>query len=531
MKLWAGVISHRSNKGETMMKTKSQSLGRIGGILAAVVFCMASQLGAQPRIDFNGDGYADLAVGVPHEDDGKTTDSGAVNIIYGSAEGLTEVGNKFFTRNTPGVPGLVQKGAQFGKALAAGDFNGDGFTDLAVGAPFADTYFKKSGDVLIFYGGQKGLSGSQVKTVLWLDRSAINSLYGSALAAGDFDADGFDDIAIGAPDAYSNFDEAGQGRGAVLVWYGSRFGMERSQLWLQGMNGLRETSEPRDQFGSALAAADFNGDGKDDLAVGAPGEEGVNSFPIGAVSVLYGQAEKGLVAKGNQVWTQISDGGGNRAEEGDLYGKILGSGDLDGDGCDELLVGAPGDDTLHIIYGRNKGLTSKKTQELGALWPYYVIVSADFDDNGAEDLAIREGRGAVGIYFGDSNGLQDSPKYLHEYLMPGLNSSDDWQRRTAEVGYALAADDFEGRGVFDLAVGMPRYNIPYNHNVLQITGAGAVAVVRNIGIIQNPSPLSETPIIQWSHLLNFFWGNYPNTIHEIFGVAEQDDRFGEVFAH
>jgi hypothetical protein len=115
--------------------------------------------------------------------------------------------------------------------------------------------------------------------------------------------------------------------------------------------------------------------------------------------------------------------------------------------------------------------------------------------------------------------------------MPGLNSSDSWQRRTAEVGYALAADDFEGQGVFDLAVGMPRYNIPYNHNVLQITGAGAVAVVRNIGINRNHTPLSETPIIQWSHLLNFFWGNYPKKIHEIFGVAELDDRFGEVFAH
>ena len=531
MKLWAGVISHGSKKGETMMKTNSRSLGRIGGILAALVFCMASQLGAQPRIDFNGDGYADLAVGVPHEDEAKQTDSGAVNIIYGSAEGLTEVGNKFFTRNTPGVPGLVQKGAQFGKALAAGDFNGDGFTDLAVGAPFADNYYKKGGDVLIFYGGQKGLSGSRVKPLLWLNRLTINSLFGSALAAGDFDADGFDDIAVGAPDVIRSDNEAGSGRGAVVVWYGARFGMDRIQLWQQGMNGLRETSEYRDQFGSALAAADFNGDGKDDLAVGAPGEEGVNYLPIGAVSVLYGQAEKGLVAKGNQVWTQISDGGRNRAEEGDLYGKILGSGDLDGDGCDELLVGAPGDDTLHIIYGTNKGLRSKKTQELGASWPYYVIVSADFDDNGAEDLAIREGRGAVGIYFGDSNGLQDSPKYLHEYLMPGLNSSDDWQRSTADVGYALAADDFEGRGVFDLAVGMPLYNIPYKHNVLQITGAGAVAVVRNIGIVQNANPLSETPIIQWSPLLDFFEGNYPTTIHEIFGVAEQDDRFGEVFAH
>jgi hypothetical protein len=85
------------------------------------------------------------------------------------------------------------------------------------------------------------------------------------------------------------------------------------------------------------------------------------------------------------------------------------------------------------------------------------FVSADFDGNGADDLAIRGG--GVRVYFADSDGLPIWPKYLDEFLMPGLNQGDDSQETTADVGNALAADDFEGRGSFDLAIGIPDYDI------------------------------------------------------------------------
>jgi hypothetical protein len=380
------------------------------GILAAVALCMATHLRAEPRIDFNGDGYADLAVGVPDEDDAKTTDAGAVNIIYGSESGLTEIGNMFFTQRTKGVPGNRQKGAKFGRALAAGNFDGDGFTDLAVAAPLFDQpHLRDAGYVVIFHGAPKGLSGSRANGLIWLDSMARNSNFGAALAAGDFDADGIDDIAVGAPEFWSDQQiTPGSGHGAVLVWYGSRFGMEGMQFWRQGEDGLSETSEYRDQFGSALVAADFDGDGADDLAM-------------------------------------------------------------------------PG--------------------------------------NG------------VKVYFADSDGLPIWPKYLDEFLMPGLNQGDDSQESTASVGHALAADDFEGRGSFDLAIGIPGYDIPYKHNLLLITDAGAVAVFRNTPIVQHSDPMSETPIIQWSRSLDFFEGNYPSTIHEVFGAAERGDGFGKVFAH
>lgn len=88
--------------------------------------------------DFNNDGLADLAVGVPREDVGTITDAGAVNIIYGSANGLTAVGNQFWTQNSEGILNAAEPGDQFGSALASGDFNGDGYSDLAVGVPKED---------------------------------------------------------------------------------------------------------------------------------------------------------------------------------------------------------------------------------------------------------------------------------------------------------------------------------------------------------------------------------------------------------
>ena len=211
------------------------------------------------------------------------------------------------------------------------------------------------GFVVIFFGGEGGLSPSRSSFLIWLRR---NTLFGSALAAGDFDGDGFADLAVGAPDYIREPENTpGSGRGAVLVWYGARFGMERRQRWQQGANGLSETSEYRDQFGAALATGDFNCDGAADLAIGAPGEEGVDGLPIGAVSVLYGSPD-GLTSAGNQVWTQHSDGGGNEAQEGDRYGEVLGRGDFNGDGCDGPAGGRPGrpDRACHLRHGRRPGL-------------------------------------------------------------------------------------------------------------------------------------------------------------------------------
>jgi hypothetical protein len=251
--------------------------------------------------------------------------------------------------------------------------------------------------------------------------------------------------------------------------------------------------------------------------------------------VLYG-SPGGLTSTGNQVWTQHSDGARNEPQQGDRYGQFLGRGDFNADGCDELLAGAPGDGTVHVIYGSRDRLVSDRTEEFGGTLPGFV--SADFDRDGVEDLAIRRSGPAyddnrIRILLGNrESGLGGRGFILSEFGMPGLNRDDPSQKRTARVGYALAADEFYGhgrgeRGLVALVVGIPSYHVLYKHNLLQIPNAGAIAVFRPIDIDARLS--SGTSIIQWSPELYSFEG-YLTSLHEVGGLAEPDDNFGEVFS-
>ncbi len=124
----------------------------------------ATALGAV-RADFNGDGRDDLAVGAPNEDIGSIESAGGVNVLYGGAGGLSATGNQFWRQNSPGVLGASEAFESFGYALAAGDFNGDGSDDLAVGVPIEGVGgVGNAGAVNVLYGGAGGLSatGNQV---------------------------------------------------------------------------------------------------------------------------------------------------------------------------------------------------------------------------------------------------------------------------------------------------------------------------------------------------------------------------------
>ncbi|WRZ91650.1 VCBS repeat-containing protein [Streptomyces sp. NBC_01007] len=335
--------------------------------------------------DFNGDGYDDLAVASPWEKVGNDTDGGGLAILWGSANGLTG--------KSADVPDPAPSSHDFwGKDLAAGDFDGDGKADLAIGSSSSTIYVYKGGFSTAGAPGgrttikppiQSGTNGSPFgplsltagdvngdgRTDLIVDgfetRTATgwNTNYfvpgtasglsvasaralksGVITAVGDINGDGFGDIVSGAgwdslTDEGLEVPDAATG-GQVNITYGSASGPAGTSRINQNTGNVPGAAEKGDDFGYELDMGDVNGDGYQDLVVSAPNEDIDGVSNTGMVTVLYGSAAGVNVGSGAQAFAQNTAGVPGNDEKNDMFGTDVKLDDVTGDGKADLIVGS-----------------------------------------------------------------------------------------------------------------------------------------------------------------------------------------------
>ncbi|HYN17254.1 MAG TPA: FG-GAP repeat protein, partial [Actinomycetes bacterium] len=271
--------------------------------------------------------------GAPGEDAGATADAGGVTYLPGSGGGLATAGSRLYAQGAGGVGGTAERGDRFGAVLEAGQANAGGPADLVVGAPSeAVGQAAGSGAVSVLYGAAGGPSGTGDLLLFQgggglPDEPEAGDGFGSALAVGQLDGDGFADLAVGIPgeEYFASADI-----GDVILVHGTAGGLSGAGGQSLILNSGVGSNEAGDRIGSALAARDFDDDGAGDLAVGMPGEDIGTSFRD-AGAIAYHQ---GPVLSGNRTESRPlhadSTGVPGAAEPGDRFGSALGPGPLGG---------------------------------------------------------------------------------------------------------------------------------------------------------------------------------------------------------
>jgi hypothetical protein len=387
---------------------------------------------ATASADFNGDGYPDLAIAAPYEDQG-SSDEGLVRIFLGSVSGFLETASSTIQ--------LDQASSYLGLALAAGDVDNDGFADLAVGVPYYELGNETDEGLVALY---KGSAGGLASVPSWTqDGGQAEAYFGISLALLDVNGDQRDDLAVGS----SLYDATGTDNGRVQLYLASGSGFGTTASWTQ--DGDQDTA----YFGAKVASAgDINGDNYDDLLVGASFYDGV--LPDEGRAYLFHGSASGLA--NSAAWTQ--DGGQAEA----YFGVTLaGVGDINGDTYDDVLAGATfydGGETdegrATLYFGSATGLATTAAWTIGADQENAYLGAAlgpagDTNGDGFDDFLI-------GATYYDSSALNDGLAILFLGSASGPTSTANWSAgggaNSAFFGAAFTAADYDRDGFSDFLV-------------------------------------------------------------------------------
>ncbi|MFF2852472.1 FG-GAP-like repeat-containing protein [Streptomyces sp. NPDC058001] len=334
--------------------------------------------------DFNGDGYADVAVSAGGATVAGRSGAGAVTVIYGGA-----TGNRYasHSQNSAGVPGSAEKNDYFGSDTAYGDFDNDGYDDLAVGARGEDVGSDTDGGTaVILWGSASGLKGG---STIQDPRPTQHDGFGRALEAGDFTGDGKDDLAIasgtyvtidvlrggfkrtGAPAARSTVAPNIYGGDKAGVWNlhsGDLNGDKREDLivngyskeddfnsnyWLPGTSsGVTTNGAQKLPTGTITDVGDTDGDGYGDIVFGIDWDSGIPESQKGGKVLIAKGTASGPAYGERQSFSQSTPGVPGTSETEDFFGTEIDLGDINGDGHLDLAIGVPGED---LTGGREQG--------------------------------------------------------------------------------------------------------------------------------------------------------------------------------
>jgi hypothetical protein len=415
----------------------------------------SNQAGAQFGVsvasagDVNGDGFSDVIVGAFGFDNGET-DEGRAFVYHGSASGLSTTPNWTAESN--------QAFAQFGYSVAsAGDVNGDGFSDVIVGAPLFDNPELNEGAAFVYHGSASGLSATPNWTA---ESNKVGAQFGNSVAsAGDVNGDGYSDVIVGAF-GFAN-GEAFEGR--AFVYHGSASGLSTTPNW------TAESNQVNAQFGYSVASAgDVNGDGFSDVIVGAFGFSNGEASE-GAAFVYHGSANgvnNGVPGTpANAAWTAESN-----QVNAQFGNSVASAGDVNGDGYSDVIVGAFGfsngeafEGRAFVYHGSASGLSTTpnwtaESNQVGAFFGVSVASAGDVNGDGYSDVIVgarlfdngETDEGRAFVYHGSANGVNNG--------VPGTPANAAWtaesNQANAQFGVSVAsAGDVNGDGYSDVIVG------------------------------------------------------------------------------